>query len=257
MSAQAEPLDQREPTGRAFLGALTLHVAVVAGMLAYSYFDSNRPKFGKEDAGGGAVGVEAVKSIPLAHRGIRNPVANDSTSEAPTAPAKKEAVKELDEPDAIRIKGRTPKKSKATAARPRLKQYQELASNQLTSTVPQAVSNPLYTAQPGSGRIGVGDNNLLGNRFPAYAAQIRTIIAQKWRTGDVDASVKTAPIVVSTFEILQDGSVRGLSLLERSGISSLDYSVQRAIQDASPFPPLPQGFDRSSAKVEMWFELKR
>jgi TonB family protein len=62
---------------------------------------------------------------------------------------------------------------------------------------------------------------------------------------------------VATFDILQDGSVRGFSLLQRSGISSLDYSVQRAIQEASPFPPLPPGFDRSSAKVELWFELKR
>jgi hypothetical protein len=33
--------------------------------------------------------------------------------------------------------------------------------------------------------------------------------------------------------------------------------VQRAIMEASPFPPIPPGFARSSAKVEFWFELKR
>jgi outer membrane biosynthesis protein TonB len=48
-----------------------------------------------------------------------------------------------------------------------------------------------------------------------------------------------------------------LQILQRSGIPTLDYSVQRAIMEASPFPPIPPGFDRSSAKVEFWFELKR
>ena len=39
--------------------------------------------------------------------------------------------------------------------------------------------------------------------------------------------------------------------------SALDYSVQRAILEASPFPPIPAGFDKDSARVEFTFELKR
>jgi TonB family protein len=73
----------------------------------------------------------------------------------------------------------------------------------------------------------------------------------------VDPAIKTAPPVVATFEISRDGSVRAVALLDKSGISSLDFSVQRAILDSNPFPPLPQGFDKDSAKVELWFELKR
>jgi TonB family protein len=157
----------------------------------------------------------------------------------------------------VRLKGRTPKKAPVTASKPRFRSFDELEPNQLTSSQPQAVSNQAFSALPGSGRIGTGVNTTLGKRFPAYAAQIQQIIAQKWRTGDVDPTVRTAPPVVVTFEILRDGSVRAVALLDKSGISSLDFSVQRAILDSNPFPPLPQGFDKDSAKVELWFELKR
>lgn len=56
---------------------------------------------------------------------------------------------------------------------------------------------------------------------------------------------------------MRDGSVRNVSLLQTSGISTLDYSVQRAISDASPFPPIPPGFDKDHMRVEFTFELKR
>jgi protein TonB len=256
MSA-ADMFDQREPVRGAFLAALALHVAIFGGLTVYN-LASHRDSFGAPDAGGAAVGVEAVKSIPLAHTGPTNPVANDTTSELPQAPAKQETVKEPDIPkDAVRLKGRTPKKAAATATKPRFRSFDELEPNQITSTRPQAVSTQAFTAMPGAGRVGTGANTTLGDRFPAYAAQIQQIIAQKWRTGDVDGSVRTAPTVLATFEIMRNGSVRGLALLEKSGISTLDFSVQRAILEANPFPPLPPGFDKDSAKVELWFELKR
>jgi TonB family protein len=62
--------------------------------------------------------------------------------------------------------------------------------------------------------------------------------------------------VIATFELLRDGSVRNLAILQGSGISTLDFSVRRAIQD-SRFPPIPAGFDKDYAKVEFTFELKR
>jgi outer membrane biosynthesis protein TonB len=257
MSAQADMFDERQSVGGYFLAALALHAVIFGGLAVYNLATEHH-SFGAPNAGGAAVGVEAVKSLPLAHSGPTNPVANDTKSEIPQAPAKQEAVKERDiPPDAVRLKGRTPKKAATTTTKPRFRSFDELEPNQLTSTAPQAVSNPAFTATPGAGRVGTGANTTLGDRFPNYAAQIQQIIAQKWRTGDVDASVKTAPAVVATFEIMRDGRVRGLALLDKSGISTLDFSVQRAISEASPFPPLPLGFDKDSAKVELWFELKR
>ena len=79
-----------------------------------------------------------------------------------------------------------------------------------------------------------------------------------WVTAQYEqARVQTAPEVIATFELLRDGRVRNLKIVQTSGVSALDYSVQRAILEASPFPPIPAGFDRDSARVEFWFELKR
>jgi protein TonB len=82
-------------------------------------------------------------------------------------------------------------------------------------------------------------------------------VAQKWRTDDVDPRVQTAPPVIVTFDILNSGQIRNVRILQASGNRVLDYSAQRAVYDAAPFPPLPQGFERDTAQIEFWFQLKR
>ena len=104
---------------------------------------------------------------------------------------------------------------------------------------------------------GTGANTALGNRCPAYSEQIQRLIAQKWRTADIDASVQNGPVVITTFELLRKGDVRSIVVLQKSGVPSLDLSAQRAILEAAPLPPMPIGCDRETAKVELWFELKR
>jgi outer membrane biosynthesis protein TonB len=46
-------------------------------------------------------------------------------------------------------------------------------------------------------------------------------------------------------------------ILQGSGVGPLDSAVERAILDASPFPKIPDCFDRDQASAEFWFELKR
>jgi TonB family protein len=55
---------------------------------------------------------------------------------------------------------------------------------------------------------------------------------------------------------MKDGSIRNLTIVESSRISSLDSSVRRAIEGVT-LPPLPTGFPHSSAKCEFTFELKK
>ena len=67
----------------------------------------------------------------------------------------------------------------------------------------------------------------------------------------------TAPVVIVTFDILRNGSVRNQQIAQRSGNNTLDYSALRAVLDAAPFPPLPPEYDRSEANVELHFQLQR
>ena len=259
MTARMDILDQQDPLKGALTWAIGIHIALLLAMFTAGYV-GHHDSFGSPNAGGGAVGIETVKSLPLPHRGMPNPVANDTESELPQTPiiAKEQVKREREDPNAIALKDRSKKKkSETVAAKQKFRPFDQLDENQLTSRQAPQVSNPVYSAMPGAGRIGTGANTTLGNRFPAYAEQLQRLISQKWRTGDVDASIRSAPVVIATFDLLRNGEVRSLVLLQKSGIPSLDSSVQRAILEAAPFPPLPVAFDRETAKIEFWFELKR
>ena len=133
-----------------------------------------------------------------------------------------------------------------------------LFRSQLTSKTAPQVSSPVFSAMPGAGRIGAGANTTLGTRCPAYSEQIQRLIGQKWRTGEIDATIRSGPVVIATFELLRNGDARSIVLLQRSGLPTLDASVQRAILEAAPLPAIPAGcLERDTAKVELWFELKR
>lgn len=260
MTPHADILDSREPVRGALAGAIGLHAAIVLTAVLMNYLGRSEP-LGSPDIAGGAVPVQAVNTIPIPHHGPTNPLANDSKSQAPLEDVSKpieRVKKEIEKPDAVPLKMKVPKKQ---AEKPQVMQhyrsYQALENQVKTRQAPQ-VSTPLYSAQQGSGNVGTGANTTLGTRCAAYATQIQQIVARNWNTGDVDARYSTAPVVIATFDLMRDGSVRSLAVLQGSGIPSLDFSVQRAIRD-SHFPPIPAcaGFDKSYATVEFWFELKR
>ena len=110
--------------------------------------------------------------------------------------------------------------------------------------------------KPGAGGIGVGPNSVLGGRYGAYADLVIQRVSEKWQTAGL-AGLHTAPMVVVTFDILRDGSVRNVQIAQRSGNNTLDYSAQRAVMDAAPFPQLPPGYERNEANVELRFQLQR
>jgi len=115
----------------------------------------------------------------------------------------------------------------------------------------QVVSSTVGRRQ--AGRIGAGPHTTLGDQFAGYADQIRRIVESKWRT---DLNVQSAPVVIARFDLMRDGSVRNLELVQRSGVTALDNSVLRAIQD-SVFPPIPPEFTHSYASIEFTFDLKQ
>jgi periplasmic protein TonB len=261
--AHADILDQREPLRGPFTGSLALHVGIAGALAVYTFLLGHREAFGDPNAGGAAVGITVTKSIPLAHTGPENPVAHDTQSQVPQEPAKQEKAKKEPPPpkNAVELKSKTAKQLRAKVETPpqvkHFKSFDELDPNKIKSQQAPAVSNPLFSEQAGAGRVGTGANTTLGSRFGAYAAIIQEKIKQRWRTGDVDAAIRTAPQVIVDFEIQRDGNASAPRIVQSSGISTLDFSVRRAILEASPFPPLPKEFERNSATVEFVFELKR
>jgi TonB family protein len=53
------------------------------------------------------------------------------------------------------------------------------------------------------------------------------------------------------------GSIRDVRISLPSGIAPLDYSAQRAILNAAPFPQFPVGFNKAETGIDFVFELGR
>jgi outer membrane biosynthesis protein TonB len=253
-------MDQSEPLRGAFLVALAMHAALVGGMIFSGWLAAHRNLFGAADAGGTSVAIETVNAIPLAHQGPRNPLASDTDSQVPQAPAKPlDRVKEeKPPPDAIALKSRTAKKTPADTAsdKTKFRPYDKIDPYQVYSKSAPAVSSPAFAAT-GAGRIGVGANTTIGNRCPGYAAQIQLLVGSHWNTGNVDASIHTAQPVIARFDLLQDGTVQNVRILQGSGIAPLDSSVEHAILDSNPLPKIQADCGVDHASAEFWFELKR
>lgn len=255
-------LDEPEPMRKPLAGSVALHVSVFGAVLLSTAIAS-RPHetWGSLNPGGGVVGINVVKGIPMPPRaGIVNPLANDSHSSAPQPPPKPKEAKrsKAPEPDAIALKSRNaPKRQSEIAASRNPYRAHPDQRNQLYSASGPALVSPMMGQMGGGGGVGVGPGGPFGNRFGAYVDILRQRVAEKWRTGDVDPRLQTAPPVIVNFTIMRDGSVKDVRVGQRSGNAVLDYSAQRAIYDASPFPPLPAGYDRNEASIEFWFQLRR
>lgn len=264
MNGRVDTLDAAEPLGKWLARSLALHIALVCAFVVAAFMPHRAPiQLGDVKGGGfGSVAVTAVSRIPIPSRsGPINPVASDTESRAPEPPPKarpKPAVK-APEPEAIPLPSRNALKrpSPQASAPNKFREQQQDLPNQVYSER-QAAVTPMYS-MPGGGGVGIGNNSPFGQQFGAYGNLIRDKVARYWRTNELDPRLHSMPEVVVTFTILHDGSVSSSSvkIAQRSGDVNLDFSAQRAILDAAPFPPLPVGFPRNSADVEFVFQLRR
>lgn len=258
---EALPRDpQSESTGKWLAGSIVTHGAVVA-LMALSGIWVAKDNFGAPHASSGSVGVTMVKTVPIARReGEVNPLANDTKSVVPEAPAPAVKLRRqvvVPVPDAIALPDKrkknqklSPKELAKTTYRPPV----EYKPNQVYSNTPQAANTPLYGTQ-GTGGIDIGPASVLGSRFGAYVDLMRDRISQHWNTADVRAAASQKCAV--SFTIARSGVVTNVQISTPSGSYLLDTSAKRAILDASPLPPLPREFTQSEATVELWFQLKQ
>jgi TonB family protein len=251
-------LDQRDHLATPFLIAVVIHVGLVAALFfGWYWMNRNRGTLGDATPGGGpAYAVSPVHTIPIPQRDAPlNPVAHDTQSMVPTAPAKQDVAKKppvLDK-NAFEIADK-----KRQAERPsKQQQYtQPTPQNQISSRTSQAVSNPMYAAQNGSGQVGVGPNSPLGTLgLGWYADAIRQRIAQNWNTNGLDSRSQSIPTVVS-FWIMRDGTVRNPQIVQSSGNPSIDNTALRAVYQSNPLPALPAQVRDNSITAQFTFNLR-
>src|ERR1035438_7614200 len=254
------PAPDRDPLGKAFTGSLITHGVAIGLLAASGLFHLTKDNWGSPTASSGSVGVTMVKTIPIPQReGPVNPLANDSKSTVPQAPAPVKLQKQVKAPPAhaIEIPDRIAKPKKLSPqeqVRELFRPAEPYKSNQVFSNTPQAANSPLFGLQ-GAGGIDVGTASDLGSRFGAYETLVRDRISQHWNTANVH-SLPTQMCAVS-FTIARNGTVTNVQVTHPSGDYLLDTSSKRAVLDANPLPALPAEFPRNDATVELRFQLKQ
>jgi protein TonB len=248
------PLDEPEHLGRPFAFAVVFHAGLVAVLTLTALIHHESKPFMGSDHSGAGVAVTAVKTIPLPSRqGLKNPLANATDSVVPQEPVK---VKEQKPPAPKPIEKAVEIPQHMTKPQPKptvqYRPQEHYAPNQVFSRTAPALVSPQIGLQ-GSGGVGIGPSSPFGTQFGAYAEQIRDLIARKWNKAGIQAP-PTATAVIS-IRIGRDGSVQ-LTGAQSSGIYQLDTSAKRAVLDANPLPPLPPGFPRSEANVDLLFRLQ-
>lgn len=102
-----------------------------------------------------------------------------------------------------------------------------------------------------------GSGGEFGARYPWYVEAVKRRVSGNWLVSEVDTSVRWAPRVVVTFQILPDGTIANVQVLRSSGNASVDNSARRAVLGASPLERLPTGYGGSTVNVEFWFDFRR
>ena len=265
--ARQDILDQPERLRGAFWTSVVMHVGVAGALIGATWVQSHGQGavFGDPNGGGiGSVAVNVVARIPLPTQSgaVNHPVANDTASRAPEAPSKTKPQARVKESDleAIPLPSRNAlKKTGESASAPnKWRDQQPQLPNQVYSQSGGRMVDNMY-GMAGGGGVRAGTASPFGTQFGWYADLVRTKVGQSWRTDAISPRIRTANSAVVTFTIQRDGSVpySSVRITQSSGIPELDNSAKRAVVEAAPFDKLPPGFNRNSADVEFWFDLRR
>jgi len=247
--------------------SLVLH-SLLFGSLAISTIMSHRGDLWGGPGGGGAVSVKLVGGLtgvplPRPESVTTNRVVDESKGLYKSEPKPK--PKEPP-PDAQQIPQFTKEKQPRYVTRP---------SKTLEDTTPPP-QNAVPYGQGGSpavpytqfgmgaggstpagmqfGGPGGGD---FGGRFSWYVDAVRNRVSSNWLESTVDPSLRWAPRAVVSFDILRNGAVANVQILQSSGNASVDASAMRAIQGSSPMQPLPNEYSGNKVSVEFWFDFRR
>ena len=256
--------------------SLLLHVVLASiVVLSPAIFPAfGEASWGSETAGGEGMSVRIVSSIsgvPLPAPAVVNDeaAANESagfyeTEPEPTVePAPEEPVAEAEPvPETTAPVDTTPPPLPPETTPPPAPAPEEPeAAPETDNNVPfgeggRPSINYGQTGSEGSGVGAIGEG-AFGELYGSYVDTITRRISENWLQSTVDVSLRRAPRIYMSFDVLRDGSITNVKVSQSSGNRSLDRSARRAVFASSPLAPLPAGFRAQSVHVSFWFEYTK
>ena len=93
--------------------------------------------------------------------------------------------------------------------------------------------------------------------YAYYYETLRNKVSSSWYSSLVSPGYRGKFISTVYFKIFRNGNIKDLKLENSSGIESLDLSALRAVENASPFAPLPSDFSAKYLIVHFKFEWEK
>jgi protein TonB len=247
--------------------SLVLH-SLLFGSLAVSTIMSHRGDLWGGPGGGGAVSVKLVGGLtgvplPRPESVTTNRVVDESKGLYKSEPKPK--PKEPP-PDAEQIPQFTKEKQPRYVTRPSKTLEDPTPPPQNAVPYGQGGSPAVPYTQFGMGaggstpagmQFGGPGGGDFGGRFSWYVDAVRNRVSSNWLESTVDPSLRWAPRAVVSFDILRNGAVANVQILQSSGNASVDASAMRAIQGSSPMQALPNEYSGNKVSVEFWFDFRR
>jgi TonB family protein len=160
----------------------------------------------------------------------------------PVAPAPPRRTQPTPEPTRPKPETPTPR---ARTTTPEPAPAQPTASETLRRRQGSPTGSATGTAPLGA-RVGFDNPNF---RHSYFVDRLSAMLASQWQRPALGGDV----VALVHFTIHRNGSVSGLEVVESSGYSSYDLAALRAVQQAAPFPPLPQSYTQDSLGVTVEF----
>ena len=236
--------------GGGLAGAVLLHVALAAAAFVV-------PRLGAEERE--PMEFVSVRIVPAQALGTPQPPA----PRPEPAPLKPEPEAEEQEPEpepeeeeaelpAPEPEAPEPEPKRSEPARPQPPAQQPSRSepappSQGTPGSRQGAStgSPTGTAARGAQVAVIGDPDFT---YGYYLDRVLAAIEAQWRRPPTDGAVVE---VALDFRIRRDGTVAELDVAESSGFNAFDLAGLRAVQAASPLPPLPAGYRQDSLAIRL------
>jgi len=248
----------RLPLAPAVVSAIA-HAALFAALiLGASIWSDSRPKpvYVVLTPSVAAVGSPRGVTMPPRVEEAPTPAPTPPPTELPRREAPRDLpARELPRRDSVGLPDRSLPTRTPTLPRPADKELPVTASA-TPSTAPTPPRReaaappppPLGTASGSSAGSGPLTLNVTDFPYAYYIRQIQQKIQERWMGRAIPGQ---QPAVV--FEIRRDGKLNVVAIDRSSGNAYYDQVALRAINDASPFPPLPDDFKKSVLRIGLQF----
>ncbi|MEE8368325.1 MAG: TonB family protein [Thermoanaerobaculia bacterium] len=193
----------------------------------------------------------AVQITPVQALGVKKP--------EPPQPAPPEQKTPRQLPDLKVIQKLAPAKAKLPP-QPKAMQPKTLPSRQLRSEsreILRRLQAPVLQHREGSALGKSTGTSTLGAAisgldnpdfvYSYYVDRLLAIISSNWRRPALGGEIESTLY----FRIAKNGTVSDLKIAKSSGYNTFDIAGLRAVQIASPFPPLPQSYRHKSLGVNL------